>query len=66
MGDRSERGSAKHKRRTTIAGDAAGAQAKRGGAGETLSGQVKEKEQRHETPANKHKSHSDAGDDAFR
>uniref|UniRef100_A0A9R1SNT2 O-acyltransferase n=2 Tax=Cyprinus carpio TaxID=7962 RepID=A0A9R1SNT2_CYPCA len=65
MGDRSERGSAKHKRRTTIAGDAAGAQAKRGGAGETLSGQVKEKEQRHETPANKHKSHSDAGDDAF-
>ncbi|XP_016107591.1 diacylglycerol O-acyltransferase 1-like [Sinocyclocheilus grahami] len=65
MGDRSERGSAKHKRRTTIAGDAAGAQAKRGGAAETLSGQVKEKEQRHETPANKHKNHSDAGDDAF-
>lgn len=64
MGDRSERGSVKHKRRTTIAGDAAGAQAKRGGA-ETLSGQVKEKEQRHETPANKLKNHSDAGDDAF-
>lgn len=65
MGDRSERSSARRKRRTTISGDAAGAHAKRGGAGETLSGQLKEKEQRHETPANKHKSHSDAGDDAF-
>lgn len=64
MGDRSERGSVKHKRRTTITGDAAGAHAKRGGA-ETLSGQVKEKEQRHETPANKLKNHRDAGDDAF-
>ncbi|KAL0167044.1 hypothetical protein M9458_038888, partial [Cirrhinus mrigala] len=65
MGDRSERGSVKHRRRTTIAGDAAGAQAKRGGAAETLSGQVKEKEHRHERPANKHKNHSDAGGDAF-
>lgn len=61
MGDRSERGSVKHKRRTTITGDA-----KRGGGSETLSGQVKEKEQRHETPANKLKNHSDAEDDAFR
>uniref|UniRef100_A0A9J7ZYY3 O-acyltransferase n=1 Tax=Cyprinus carpio carpio TaxID=630221 RepID=A0A9J7ZYY3_CYPCA len=67
MGDRSEKGSGKHKRRTTIAGDAARAhQVKRGGA-ETLRGQVKEKEkeQRHETPANKHNNHRDAGDDAF-
>uniref|UniRef100_A0A8C1S6Q3 O-acyltransferase n=1 Tax=Cyprinus carpio TaxID=7962 RepID=A0A8C1S6Q3_CYPCA len=65
MGDRSEKGSGKHKRRTTIAGDAVRAhQVKRGGA-ETLRGQVKEKEQRHETPANKHNNHRDAGDDAF-
>lgn len=66
MGDRSERGSAKHKRRTTISGEAAGAQAKRSGAAETLSGQVKEKEPRHETSASKQKNHSDAGDDMFR
>ncbi|XP_043088998.1 diacylglycerol O-acyltransferase 1a isoform X3 [Puntigrus tetrazona] len=65
MGDRSERGSVKHRRRTTIAGDAAGTQAKRGAAETLLGGQVKEKEHRHETPANKHKNHSDAGDDAF-
>lgn len=65
MGDRSERGSAKHRRRTTISGDAA-AHAKRSGATETLSGQVKEKEPRHDTSASKQKNHSDAGDDTFR
>ncbi|ROI69409.1 Diacylglycerol O-acyltransferase 1 [Anabarilius grahami] len=65
MGDRSERGSVKHKRRTTISGEAAGAQAKRSGAAETLSGQVKEKEPRHDTSASKQKNHSDAGDDTF-
>lgn len=63
MGDRSEKGLVKHKRRSTISGDAAGAHQK------TLSGQVKEKEQtqrpRHDTPANKHKNHRDAGDHDF-
>ncbi|KAG1948422.1 diacylglycerol O-acyltransferase [Pimephales promelas] len=64
MGDRSERGSAKHRRRTTISGDAA-AHAKRSGTADTLSGQVKEKEPRHDTSASKQKNHSDAGDDTF-
>ncbi|XP_056336127.1 diacylglycerol O-acyltransferase 1a [Danio aesculapii] len=65
MGDRNEKGSAKHRRRTTISGEAAVTQAKRGGAAETLSGQVKEKEpQKHENAAGRQKNH-DAGDDTF-
>lgn len=66
MGDRNEKGSAKHRRRTTISGEAAVTQAKRAGAAETLSGQVKEKDpQKHENAAGRQKNH-DAGDDTFR
>ncbi|XP_051526939.1 diacylglycerol O-acyltransferase 1a isoform X1 [Myxocyprinus asiaticus] len=64
MGDRSERGAVKHRRRTTISGESAEARAKRSGAAETLSGQVNERERRQETSAtaNKHKNDNDAVD----
>ncbi|XP_055075788.2 diacylglycerol O-acyltransferase 1a [Misgurnus anguillicaudatus] len=50
MGDRHEKGPAKRRRRTTISGEAAGARAQRGGAGETLSGKVLE------SPTKKHEN----------
>ncbi|XP_051519078.1 diacylglycerol O-acyltransferase 1-like isoform X2 [Myxocyprinus asiaticus] len=59
MGNRSERGAVKHRRRITISGESAGARAKRSGAAETLSGQVNERERRQETSATANKQKND-------